>query len=668
MTNTRLLADIDPIDIYNSILGGDTSSLVLDCRSISYPFPKSAKKRKHKKNNTNKITQTSSNDIDNNKEEIKQEQIQKQNAQLSSRDIFNKGHIPSAVYFACPFRLNQMDINETKISLTYKKEEELDRSSSSSSLETDANLDPNTDVNTDKESSPSSLDTSKKARTTSLTSLSTFDELVDHMDLTEEERSNINRRVFRQVILYQENNEIANRIWESMIIGLLQKDAKVSSIAILNGGYEFYLSKYPFGIQTKDTKMTCIYPSEVIQSSLYLGNVKQAFDEKMLRELGISHVINAANHEIDVLEFPGIEYYYCNVDDDHSADLQQFFDSSYDFINKAIGDGKRIENEEEVLTDNHNDINTSTKKKKKREIKEEEEEEEGGGTEERNTHELTCSSPITTADISLHSDNDNDNDNDNENDNNNDNDNENDNNNDNDNNDNENKSNKEENKLSPSELEGSQPNRVFIHCQMGVSRSATLTINYIMRHYNLSLVEAYQKVSRCRPNIFPNYGFRKQLYEEEIKLFGAPSLLEEELEYLGEKYEFTNVLAISEDRPNGRSMWKKVSNTFDPKWWTKNFNLMGQHEVYLYNNNSNNNNNKIKENKRISITKNTNHKKKQSNNNNNNSNVFLNFNCYSSSWREEEAEEAKKVKSMGKKEQKLSPTNKDKNNNDCVIA
>ena len=52
---------------------------------------------------------------------------------------------------------------------------------------------------------------------------------------------------------------------------------------------------------------------------------------------------------------------------------------------------------------------------------------------------------------------------------------------------------------------------VLVHCQFGVSRSASIVLAYLMKYHDFSLTQALDHVRQRRPIIDPNPGFRRQL-------------------------------------------------------------------------------------------------------------------------------------------------------------
>ncbi|OTF78503.1 dual specificity protein phosphatase 3-like protein [Euroglyphus maynei] len=59
--------------------------------------------------------------------------------------------------------------------------------------------------------------------------------------------------------------------------------------------------------------------------------------------------------------------------------------------------------------------------------------------------------------------------------------------------------------------------KVLVHCLAGISRSATITIAYLMERHSMTIEDAIKTVKQNR-RIYPNEGFLKQLVELDFKL------------------------------------------------------------------------------------------------------------------------------------------------------
>ncbi|XP_005090081.1 dual specificity protein phosphatase 18 [Aplysia californica] len=66
--------------------------------------------------------------------------------------------------------------------------------------------------------------------------------------------------------------------------------------------------------------------------------------------------------------------------------------------------------------------------------------------------------------------------------------------------------------------------RIVVHCVAGVSRSASVCIAYLMKHRDMTLREAHQRVKEAREVINPNSGFWAALIEYEWELKGSNSV------------------------------------------------------------------------------------------------------------------------------------------------
>lgn len=64
--------------------------------------------------------------------------------------------------------------------------------------------------------------------------------------------------------------------------------------------------------------------------------------------------------------------------------------------------------------------------------------------------------------------------------------------------------------------------RALVHCEVGVSRSASLVIAHVMKTERLRFFEAHRRVRSRRPQVLPNIGFASQLQQLEDALFPQP--------------------------------------------------------------------------------------------------------------------------------------------------
>ncbi|XP_044497928.1 dual specificity protein phosphatase 1B isoform X1 [Mangifera indica] len=66
---------------------------------------------------------------------------------------------------------------------------------------------------------------------------------------------------------------------------------------------------------------------------------------------------------------------------------------------------------------------------------------------------------------------------------------------------------------------------VLVHCFMGISRSVTIVVAYLMKKHGMRLSQALAHVKCRRPQAAPNYGFISQLQQFEQNLQGASNSL-----------------------------------------------------------------------------------------------------------------------------------------------
>eukprot|EP00427_Karlodinium_veneficum_P016713 CAMPEP_0169141154 /NCGR_PEP_ID=MMETSP1015-20121227/44123_1 /TAXON_ID=342587 /ORGANISM="Karlodinium micrum, Strain CCMP2283" /LENGTH=229 /DNA_ID=CAMNT_0009207451 /DNA_START=48 /DNA_END=737 /DNA_ORIENTATION=+ len=84
-------------------------------------------------------------------------------------------------------------------------------------------------------------------------------------------------------------------------------------------------------------------------------------------------------------------------------------------------------------------------------------------------------------------------------------------------------------KVFPFMTAGMTSGKVLVHCQMGVNRSASVVICYLMMHQNFTLRRAYLHTQAMRPRISPHELYFEQLQALEQHLFGKSTLTREDI-------------------------------------------------------------------------------------------------------------------------------------------
>lgn len=176
-------------------------------------------------------------------------------------------------------------------------------------------------------------------------------------------------------------------------------------------------------------KYLTFYPNCVIENQIYIGSAIQAKNWKIIRELNITHIINAS-FEHECVFKDEIKYLHVEVEDSHDEKIHKTFKTALEFMKNAF--------------------------------------------EEYQESLMKESSDYSFESCSLN------------------------------------------NMSEPRVL---KPPVLFIHCNLGISRSSSILIAYLICKYRLCLYAAFKYVKDKRLQIAPNYSFLRQLKEFEEYLF-----------------------------------------------------------------------------------------------------------------------------------------------------
>lgn len=88
--------------------------------------------------------------------------------------------------------------------------------------------------------------------------------------------------------------------------------------------------------------MSAVEDAHEIEPGLYLGNQRVASTLSLLSALGITHVVNCAGEIPNYGEHSGIKYIKLPLSDVPHANISQYFEPSYHFIDQALSSGGKV--------------------------------------------------------------------------------------------------------------------------------------------------------------------------------------------------------------------------------------------------------------------------------------------------------------------------------------
>jgi rhodanese-related sulfurtransferase len=144
----------------------------------------------------------------------------------------------------------------------------------------------------------------------------------------------------------EKNGEI---ILKSMALMKAFYQKKIREIGLFNQGFSKLYKNYSFLTLSTQSLLQVpqdisVYPSEVLDGKLYVGNQYHATTFEILHNLGITHIVNVTLHVDNRFENTGVKYLDVLVDDTDGYKISKHFKLAYDFIDEAIC-GKVCSNE-----------------------------------------------------------------------------------------------------------------------------------------------------------------------------------------------------------------------------------------------------------------------------------------------------------------------------------
>ncbi|OQS03324.1 dual specificity phosphatase [Thraustotheca clavata] len=167
---------------------------------------------------------------------------------------------------------------------------------------------------------------------------------------------NAKKRKLREVVIYGDTIKVlgngTTKPWMRILGELLVQEGQVSSVRYLEDGFTTFQFRYPFyttqflfagqsaedGIylaRTQSGTHNINYPNEILDGFLFLGNMWHAQSSSVIRNLGITHIVNASLDTGNVFENAGVFYHEVKIKDDIYANIAAHFEPTFSFIEKA---------------------------------------------------------------------------------------------------------------------------------------------------------------------------------------------------------------------------------------------------------------------------------------------------------------------------------------------
>ena len=260
-----------------------------------------------------------------------------------------------------------------------------------------------------------------------------------------------------------------------------------------------YLCKFDFkSVHAKpETKN---YPNEILPNQMYLGDQFHAGDARLMKNMRITHVVNCTaalpNFFIDAKSDPKIQYHQIKVEDEEGVDLKKHFQEAFEFIDKALGKKASFTKRNTMNIDKLSRMQSfEIKKETKATVV------SCGYAAELEIDFSEFSTKFKEKNL-------------------------------------ESKIFDTDRQVARFQEKFHNRSKIFVHCAMGRSRSATIVIMYLMRKFKMRLEDAIKMAKIRRDAVDPNPGFLKQLSEFSESGCEFTSFFQEGVEELKEEDEY----------------------------------------------------------------------------------------------------------------------------------